>query len=35
MSNEQLPTWALIAMWAVTLVGAYFLSLEMARRYMR
>jgi hypothetical protein len=27
-----LPTWALAAMWAATLVGAYFLTMEVYRR---
>jgi hypothetical protein len=31
----KLPTWALLAMWAATLVGAYMLSLEMWRRFGR
>jgi hypothetical protein len=31
--NSDLPNWALVAMWAATLVGAYFLSKEMAVRF--
>jgi hypothetical protein len=28
-----LPGWALLAMWAATLVGAYFLTKEICKRY--
>lgn len=29
----ELPTWALLPMWAATMIGAYFLSREVLRRY--
>ena len=29
----KLPTWALVAMWASTMVGGYFLSVELLRRF--
>ena len=29
----ELPTWALVPMWAATLIGAYMLSREMLRRF--
>lgn len=28
----ELPTWALIPMWAATVVGGYFLTIEVLRR---
>jgi len=30
--GDRIPTWALLAMWASTLVGAYFLTIQVARR---
>ena len=29
----ELPSWALLPMWAATLIGAFMLSREMLRRY--
>lgn len=33
VSNNNLPTWALLAMWAATLVGGYFLTGEVWTRF--
>ena len=33
MNNNQLPGWALLSMWAATLVGAWFLTQEVIKRY--
>lgn len=30
----NLPSWALLAMWAATLVGAFFLTIEVKRRFL-
>jgi hypothetical protein len=29
----ELPNWALLPMWAATMIGAYMLSKEMLRRF--
>lgn len=29
----RLPGWALLPMWAATLIGAWFLTVEVLRRY--
>lgn len=29
----ELPNWALMAMWAATITGAWFLTKEMVRRF--
>ena len=29
----ELPNWALLAMWAATLTGAFFLTKEVIRRF--
>lgn len=29
----ELPSWALIPMWAATIIGAFMLSKEMMRRF--
>jgi hypothetical protein len=31
--NSELPDWGLLVMWASTMVGAWFLSKEMLRRF--
>lgn len=33
MTQQRLPTWALLAMWIATLVGAWFLTFEVYHRW--
>lgn len=31
--KHEIPSWALIPMWLATLIGAYFLTLDVKRRF--